>query len=66
MMSIVVYFHNYGNRTFKDFYLKSVSIYMKKEFPNLVSYTRFVELIQTVLVPLVKSALYIFLFVLIF
>ncbi len=53
VMTIVVCFHNYGNRTFKDFYLKSVSLHMKKEFPNLVSYTRFVELIQTVLVPLV-------------
>jgi len=53
IMSIVIYFHNYGNRTFKDFYLKSVCRYMKKEFPNLVSYNRFVELIKTVLVPLV-------------
>ena len=53
IMSIVIYFHNYGNRTFKDFYLKSVCINLKKEFPNLVSYNRFVELIKTVFVPLV-------------
>jgi len=53
VMSIVVYFHNYGNRTFKDFYLKSVCINLKKEFPNLVSYNRFIELIKTILVPLV-------------
>jgi len=52
-MSIIIYFHNYGNRTFKDFYLKSVCINLKKEFPNLVSYNRFVELMKTVLVPLV-------------
>lgn len=53
IMTIIVCFHNYGNRTFKDFYLKSVSIHLKKEFPNLVSYNRFIELMQTVLVPLI-------------
>ncbi len=52
IMTIVIYFHHYGNRTFKDFYLKTVSINLKREFPNLVSYNRFVELMQTVLVPL--------------
>lgn len=52
IMTIVVYYHNYGNRTFKDFYLKSVSKNLKKYFPNLVSYNRFVELISTVLLPL--------------
>lgn len=53
VMSIIIYFHNYGNRTFKDFYLKSVCKYLKKEFPNLVSYNRFIELMKTALVPLV-------------
>ena len=53
IMTIVIYFHNYGNRTFKDFYLKSVCMNLKKEFPNLVSYNRFVELMRTVFVPLV-------------
>ncbi len=53
VMTIVVYYHNYGNRTFKDFYLKSVSKHLKAYFPNLVSYNRFVELIPMVLIPLV-------------
>jgi len=53
VMTIVVYYHNYGNRTFKDFYLKSVSKHLKKEFPKLVSYNRFVELIPMVLIPLI-------------
>jgi hypothetical protein len=52
-MTIVVLFHNYGNRTFKDFYTKSVCKQMRREFPDLVSYNRFVEIMQTVLVPLV-------------
>jgi hypothetical protein len=52
-MTIVVYYHNYGNRTFKDFYLKSVSKHLKEYFPNLVSYNRFVELIPMVLIPLI-------------
>jgi len=53
VMTIVVYYHNYGNRTFKDFYLKSVSKHLKSYFPNLVSYNRFVELIPMVLIPLI-------------
>jgi hypothetical protein len=53
VMSIVVYYHNYGNRTFKDFYLKTVCKSLKSYFPNLVSYNRFIELMQTVLIPLI-------------
>ena len=53
VMTIVVYYHNYGNRTFKDFYLKSVSKHLKQYFPKLVSYNRFVELIPMVLIPLI-------------
>jgi hypothetical protein len=53
IMTIVILFHNYGNRTFKDFYTKSVCKQMRREFPDLVSYNRFVEIMQTVLVPLV-------------
>jgi len=53
VMTIVVYYHNYGNRTFKDFYMKSISKHLKKQFPKLVSYNRFVELISMVLIPLI-------------
>jgi len=53
IMTIVVYYHNYGNRTFKDFYTKTVQKYMRKEFPDLVSYNRFIELMPTVLIPLI-------------
>lgn len=53
VMTIVVLYHGYGNRTFKDFYIKSVQKHLSDAFPNLVSYNRFVELIPTVLLPLV-------------
>jgi hypothetical protein len=53
VMTILVYYHNYGNRTFKDFYLKTVCKDLKSYFPKLVSYNRFVELIPTVLIPLI-------------
>jgi hypothetical protein len=53
VMSIVVYYHNYGNRTFKDFYLKVVTKELKSYFPKLVSYNRFVELMPMTLIPLI-------------
>ena len=37
VMSILVYSHNYENRTFKDFYLKTVCKDLKSCFPNLVT-----------------------------
>jgi hypothetical protein len=53
VMTILVYYHNYGNRTFKDFYLKTVQKILKPYFPKLVSYNRFIELMPTVLIPLI-------------
>ncbi|CAA6823765.1 MAG: Unknown protein, partial [uncultured Sulfurovum sp.] len=32
VMSILVYYHNYGNRTFKDFYLKTICKNFKSYF----------------------------------
>jgi hypothetical protein len=57
VMSILVYYHNYGNRTFKDFYLKTVCKNLRACFPNLVSYNRFVELIPMTLIPHGNSSL---------
>lgn len=44
VMTIVIAFHGSGYRTFKEFYTLQVLPGWKKAFPNLVSYTRFVEL----------------------
>lgn len=44
VMTIVIAFHGSGYRTFKDFYTLCVLPGWRHAFPNLVSYTRFVEL----------------------
>lgn len=52
VMTIIVSFHQSGYRNFKTYYLEYVCKHLKKEFPRLVSYNRFVELKQDCLVPL--------------
>jgi transposase len=52
VMTIIIYFHLSGYRTFKDFYTRSVSHHMLGAFPKLVSYNRFVELMAEAVVPL--------------
>lgn len=52
VMTIVIYFHLMRYRDFKHYYLFHVSRHMKNEFPGLVSYNRFVELMQKVLLPM--------------
>lgn len=52
VMTILVGFHQSGYRTFKDYFLRYVRPHLGWAFPQLVSYTRFVELIPQALVPL--------------
>ena len=52
VMTIVIYFHLMRYRDFKHYYLFHVCEHMQSEFPGLVSYNRFVELMQKVLLPL--------------
>jgi hypothetical protein len=52
IMTIVVWFHNSGYRTFKWYYINHVQKNLRSEFPNLLSYSRFVELMPRVVVPL--------------
>jgi hypothetical protein len=52
VITIVILFHISGFRTFKHFYKFYVQQHMKEEFPNTVSYNRFVELQKTYLLPL--------------
>lgn len=51
VMTISIWFHYSGFNTFKDYYTKMVQPYMKNDFPNLVSYNRFIELRKTIIVP---------------
>lgn len=52
IMTIMVCFHQSRFRDFKTYYTQYVNKYLKQEFPNLVSYNRFVELMPSVLMPL--------------
>lgn len=52
VMTIIVWFQQSSYRNFKHYYQKEVCKHLRQEFPRLVSYTRFVELIPSALVPL--------------
>jgi len=52
VMTILVLFHFGGFKNLKHFYLFYVQKHMTNEFPNTVSYNRFVELQKKVIVPL--------------
>lgn len=52
ILTITVLFHLSGIRTFKHFYINYVQQQLQKEFPNTVSYNRFVELMQSNILPL--------------
>lgn len=52
VMTIMVLFHLSSFKNMKHFYLYYVKDHLKSEFPQTVSYNRFVELMQSVLLPL--------------
>jgi|SRR5271165_1040052 len=52
IMTIVIHFHQSHYRDFKAYYTRYVQVYLRQEFPKLVSYTRFVELMPRTLTPL--------------
>ena len=52
IITLVVYFHKIGYRTFKWFYQRQVIKHMSSEFPTLPSYNRFIEWMSEVLIPL--------------
>lgn len=52
VMTILILFHRYRFRDFKTFYTQHVQQHLKDEFPELVSYTRMLKLLQSTLVPL--------------
>ncbi|PCS24042.1 Mobile element protein [Candidatus Enterovibrio escicola] len=51
MMTIVITFHQSRYQNFKTYYIHFVCRDLTNEFPELVSYTRIVKLMQGVLVP---------------
>ncbi|PCS21868.1 Mobile element protein [Candidatus Enterovibrio escicola] len=52
VMTIVIAFHQSGYRDFKTYYIHFVCRYLTTKFPELVSYTKMLKLMQGVLVPL--------------
>lgn len=52
VMTILIHFHQSHYRTFKAYYTEHVQVHLSSEFPQLVSYQRFVALMPSVLVPL--------------
>ena len=52
VMTILIHFHQSHYRNFKAYYTDYVLERLYQEFPGLVSYTRFVEFIPSVLLPL--------------
>lgn len=49
VMTLLIWFHQSGYRTFKDFYTKHVLVTLRSEFPGLVLYSRFIEFIPSAL-----------------
>jgi hypothetical protein len=56
MMTIVILFHQSNYRTFKHFY-EYVVKYLKKDFPNLISYSHFVHSMKNLFLPLLAYLL---------
>ncbi len=52
IMTIIVHFHQAQYRHFKAYYTEHVCQHLRAEFPHLVSYQRFVDLIPRALLPL--------------
>jgi hypothetical protein len=52
IMTILIHFHQSHYRDFKAYYTEHVIVHLRSEFPNLVSYNRFVELMPMALPPI--------------
>lgn len=52
MLTIVIHFHQAHYRNFKAYYTQHVAVHLRTDFPHLISYQRFVELMPTLVVPL--------------
>jgi hypothetical protein len=50
MITLLVYYHQSGCRTFKWFYLNHVRKHWLSTFPQLLSYNRFIELLSKIIV----------------
>lgn len=52
IITIWIFYHQSGYRTFKWFYQKHIQVQCRNKFPNLLSYNRFIEIVPEILVPI--------------
>jgi len=52
IITVLIHFHQSQYRNFKSFYLFHVCSQLRSEFPDLLSYNRFIALVPTVFAPL--------------
>jgi hypothetical protein len=52
MLTLMVYFHQSHYRDFKAYYTEHVQGHLNSEFPKLLSYSRFVQVMPSLLIPL--------------
>lgn len=52
VMTISIWYHYSGYKSFKDYYTKHVAVYLQNDFPKLVFYNRFIELRKMIVIPL--------------
>ncbi len=52
IMTILIHFHQSHYRDFKSYYTQHVQVYLRSEFPHLISYERFVQRMSNALIPL--------------
>ncbi len=53
IMTILIMYHMSGYKNFKWYYTKHVMVHQRKDYPDIVSYNRFVEIMKFALVPLI-------------
>lgn len=56
VMTICIYWHLSGYKDFKSYYINHVLVHLKNEFPNALSYSRFIELKSYAVKPLLIFA----------
>jgi len=52
IITIWIFYHQSGYRTFKWFYQKHIQAQCRDKFPNLLSYSKLIEIVPKILVPI--------------
>jgi len=57
ILTILIFFHHCQIRNFKHYYLHYVGVHLSKDFPNLVSYNRFIQWMPSEMIILLNFVL---------